>query len=399
MDDFRRMAGIKSGVNSYIGPQLVQLDVTNGCNNNCIACWSNSPLLGNDMMDPETKKETLSFDLIERVLRELKVLGTKEIYMAGGGEPTMHPQIFEIWKLIKELDMTLYVNTNFVNLSNKEAISSIIETGVDHFTVSVWAGSPDVYLDTHPNRAATDFFAIRDSLTLLNSMKKSKPYIKIYNVISRYNYRDFHRMLDFCLQTNCESVEFTLVDTIPGKTDILLLLEEERQWLYEQCEAVMSRVGKDLLYEGRLLLFGFERFMRRLSSADSCVGEHDKNIVESFPCYIGHLFARIMPDGNVNSCLKSHRVPVGNIYEQNFSSIWSGTRQKLFRRKCGVCKKTDSFFSLIGNNADVDCGCYKSCDDIARNLYMHKRLMELNVLEKGFLQAYRVWLKLTGQEL
>lgn len=350
-------------------------------------------------MDLETKGETLSFEVIERVLNELKELGTKEIYMAGGGEPTMHPKIFAIWKLIKDLGMTLYVNTNFVQLSNKEMICRIIDTGVDHFTVSVWAGSSEVYLATHPNRRAEDFFAIRDSLTLLNSLKKSKPYIKIYNVISRYNYQDFHRMLEFCLQTNCESVEFTLVDTIPGKTDILLLQEEERRWLYEQCEEVMLRVGNDLLYEGRLLLFGFERFMRRLSSTYSCVGEHDKNIVESFPCYIGHLFARIMPDGNVNSCLKAHRVPVGNIYEQTFSSIWSGTRQKLFRRKSSVCQKTDLFFSLIGNNADVECGCYKSCDDIARNLYMHKRLMELNVFEKGFLSAYQSWLKLTGQEL
>ena len=39
--------------------------------------------------------------------------------------------------------------------------------------------------------------------------------------------------------------------------------------------------------------------MRRLSSSDSNVGEHDKNIIESFPCYIGHIFARIMPDGDV----------------------------------------------------------------------------------------------------
>lgn len=398
LDDFKRMAGVQSVTNSFIGPQLVQLDVTNLCNNDCVACWSNSPMLEDLMIDTASKKDTIPLDVCKRILDEMHSIGTKEIYMAGGGDPTMHPEHFEIWEKIKDLGMVLYVNTNFVRLCSTEKIKRTISMGLDHFTISMWAGSAEAYSKTHPNKGPKDFDKVKKGLTLLNSLKESTPYVKVYHVISRLNYDDFWNMLDFCVETGSESVEFTLVDTIPGKTDQLLLTEEERQWLYEQCEKVAADCY-DQKYKNKVLLFGFERFMRRLSSVDSNVGDHDKNIVESFPCYIGHLFARIMPDGDVNTCLKSHRMPTGNIYEDGFDTIWSSSRQKYFRLKAQVYEKQDPMFALIGNNAEVDCGCHKSCDDISRNQYMHKRVSELNFLEKGFLNVYQGYLESTGQKL
>jgi len=398
LDDYRRMAGVRSKTESFIGPQLVQLDVTNLCNNDCVACWSNSPMLEDLLIDPASKRDTIPVDVCKRALTEMAEIGTKEVYMAGGGDPTMHPQIFDIWQTIKDLDMTLYVNTNFVRMCSEDKIKRILELGIDHFTLSMWAGSPEAYSRTHPNKGPKDFHKVKKAIAYMNSLKSSKPYCKVYHVISRLNYKDFYNMLDFCVDTNCESVEFTLVDTIPGKTDQILLKEEERAWLYEQCEKVWSET-RDNKYKNKVLMFGFERFMRRLSSSDSNVGEHDKNIIESFPCYIGHIFARVMPDGDVNSCLKSHRIPIGNIYHQSFKEIWSSERQKFFRRKVQVNEKKDSFFSLIGNDADATCGCYKSCDDIARNQHMHKRLNELNLVERGFLEAYRGYLNVTNQKL
>jgi len=398
MDDFKRMSGVLSVEESFIGPQLVQLDVTNLCNNDCVACWSNSPMLEDLLIDPQSKKDTLPLHVIQKTMLDLKEIGTKEIYMAGGGDPTMHPQAFDVWQCIKDAGMILYVNTNFVRLSSEEAIRKVLDIGIDHFTLSMWAGTAQAYSKTHPNKGEKDFYKVKKAITLLNQLKTSTPYCKVYHVISRLNYDDFYNMLDFCIETGCESVEFTLVDTIPGKTDQLLLLEEERQWLYEQCERVLSQT-KDHKYKGKVLLFGFERFMRRLSSSDSNQGEHDKNIIESLPCYIAHLFARIMPDGDVNSCLKSHRFPIGNIHYQSFKDIWSSNRQKYFRSKAQVYEKKDAMFSLIGNDASATVGCYKSCDDIARNQYMHKRIMELNPLERGFLEVYRHYLTVSGQRL
>ena len=74
----------------------------------------------------------------------------------------------------------------------------------------------------------------------MNSIKTDRPYCKVYHVISRLNYRDFYNMLDFCVDTNCESVEFTLVDTILVKQISYYFQRMSELGFIEQCEKVWS---------------------------------------------------------------------------------------------------------------------------------------------------------------
>ena len=113
------------------------------------------------------------------------------------------------------------------------------------------------------------------------------------------------------------------------------------------------------------------------------------------PCYIGWLFARIIPNGEVHSCLKAHRIPTGSLYENTFFEIWNSKKQEYFRSKTLVCQKSDPFFRLIGNDPGTkEAGCYKSCDDIGRNTWMHNRLKMLSFPEKILLKSTANVLKL-----
>jgi hypothetical protein len=105
------------------------------------------------------------------------------------------------------------------------------------------------------------------------------------------------------------------------------------------------------------------------------------------PCYVGWFFARILPDGNVNSCLKSHRIPVGNIYKHSFRDIWLSDKQAEFRKKTMVYIKDDPYFSLIGNDPSAKVGCYKSCDNLGHNQHIHDRFASLNFSKKILLQT------------
>jgi MoaA/NifB/PqqE/SkfB family radical SAM enzyme len=183
-------------------------------------------------------------------------------------------------------------------------------------------------------------------------------------------------MVEFALETGVDSVEFTVIDTIPGETDVLLLSDKERETVTKKCYEIQHKFGKSLSNNG-LKLFQFSQFLRRISTDDASSGEYDKDIIDSVPCSIGWVFTRIMADGNVNACLKAHRIPVGNIYKQRFREIWNGTLQKEFRRKTSKPKKDDPFFSFIGNDPNVKVGCYKGCDDLGRNLHNHKILAAL----------------------
>ena len=47
--------------------------------------------------------------------------------------------------------------------------------------------------------------------------------------------------------------------------------------------------------------------------------KYEKNVIDKLPCYAGWLFTRIIPNGEVNSCLKAHRIPVGSLYSEKFN--------------------------------------------------------------------------------
>ena len=373
-DDYLNILGILDGSRAFKGPDMLQIDLTDYCNNNCIACWCNSPLLSRERL--AKPKHTLSTDLVKKVIAEAQTLGLKEIYFSGGGEPFMHPDILEIIEYAKKRKITCSINTNFT-LVDEAMVDRLINLGLDNLTVSVWSGTPEVYKLMHPNREEEDFLRIRDSLSLLNSRKDVYPYVKIYNVICGLNYDQIRPILDFTEQTKSDFVEFTVVDTIPNATDELLLSDEQRKAILEQFSQVEQN-GKKIINR--------EHFLRRVSNRDAMHAEYDSRFIDNLPCYVGWLFARIMPNGDVNSCLKSHRFPIGNLHQDSFKDIWNSRKQVYFRNKTKSVNKDDPFFKLIGNDPDSRIGCYKSCDNIARNIAMDKKIRSLTVYDKVVLK-------------
>jgi hypothetical protein len=119
-------------------------------------------------------------------------------------------------------------------------------------------------------------------------------------------------MIEFALHTKSEMGEFTVIDTIPGKTDKLLLNDKERQHLLEDCIRLQDKY-ENSGFKNRIKLFEFREFSRRISNVGAKTAEYDSDIIGTIPCYAGWTFVRILADGNVNSCLKSHRFPVGII--------------------------------------------------------------------------------------
>jgi len=391
------LIGVMDGRESYIGPHTLQIDPTNRCNNDCIACWCRSPLLLDKRIPYNIENQALPFGLVRDLIDDAVDMGTKEVYIAGGGEPFMHPNIMEIVEYIKKKGLVCHLNTNFT-LVNKEKAKRLVELGVNFMNISIWAGTAKTYSDLHPNKTEETFCQLEEVLTYMNSIKRDIPYVKAYMVISNMNYFEIYEMIEFARRTRSESIEFTMVDTIPDRTDSLLLSEEQRSWLYEQCKYIWDEYQKDES-PNKLILFKFDQFMRRISGKHTLTGEHDKNIIDKLPCTVGWVFARVLADGNVNFCLKAHRIPVGNVYEHSFRELWCSARQKKFRKTTNVYKKEGAFFALIGNDPKAKVGCYKSCDDLGRIMHIDDRMKALKPRQKAILKGAQLYFRLTGKYL
>ena len=80
--------------------------LTSGCNLKCCHCWIKPPHQNEKHIYP-----SLSIDFFESILEQSKKLGLKGIKLTGG-EPLMHPQIFDILDLIKIHQYPLAIETN-----------------------------------------------------------------------------------------------------------------------------------------------------------------------------------------------------------------------------------------------------------------------------------------------
>lgn len=372
------------GKKAFVGPTVAQFDITNRCNNNCIACWARSPLLKEREATKEWKSMELPVDKIKGLINELSEMGTKRIFFAGGGEPFIHPYIFEILEHVKTKGMFIDMNTNFT-LVDKKTVKKIISLGVDHMNVSLWAATPKTYSKTHPNKDGRMFLQIEKMLNYLNKAKQFKPSVTVYNVISNLNYNEYKKMVEFGFKVKADSIEFVLVDTIPRKTDKLLLDERQRNELLSEVKKTKDYIKEfSKRHNHSLQIPCLPYFQKRISDPKITKGVYETNLIESIPCYAGWSFTRISATGNVDPCLKAHKVPVGNVHISSFKKIWNNAQQQEFRKQTFVKVKKGPYFSKIGEDSSKDSGCYSSCDNLGLNSETHDKLIKFACKNKLF---------------
>lgn len=401
-NDLPALEGIRDGVTAFAGPQIIHMDLTNRCNLNCIACWCQSPLLGRDHIKTKQLGETLPFEVITSFIDDIVEMGgATQIKLGGGGEPTMHPKFADVLTYLRKRapDIEIDINTNFTRFDDN-LIDLILQTGVNKLTVSLWAGTSATYQKTHPNQQGQATFerVVSNLKKLCRARSEGLPEIWIHNVLMNLNCHELESMLELAMDIGAEHIHFVLVDPVPGKTEQLLLNNEDQIALVKQLLKYKPHIDvydnyTDPLTNRRIRIINHLELLRRLSQLDSDIGVYDKKAVERIPCYMGWIFARVLADGKVAPCCKGHRMTMGNLNQNRFKEIWHSTRYKRFRRNGLEMKRSNTYYSLMGNKLQKDSGCY-NCDNLMHNIDVHrKRLSQENVLRWAAFELFH-WLDL-----
>lgn len=389
--DLLQQARIAAGIidrKVYTGPWHVQVDLTNECNNDCIACWCNSPLIGDKGMDSETRSKSLSKETVLRLIEDLDNMGTRTIYFTGGGEPFMHPHILDFMRVIKKRNIHLDMSTNFT-LVTKKIAEELVELGIDHMNLSLWAATPETYAVQHPNKTTDTFRHMTEVIDHIGDLKTwrglNSPALCMYNVINRENYFEVAEMLEYAYAHRMNYISFVPVDTVPDCTDSIGLTEEHLKSLAGQIEQFPSLMEKfSRQYNHQVGISHIDTFAARVQSSTAESAEYDAGLLQTMPsCYAGWSFARILANGDVNSCLKSFKIPVGNIHEKSIKEIWFGEKQQEFRNHTIDYDIRDPYFLDMGNDRMTkEQGCIKCCDNLGLNMSIHGELEKLNPLKK-----------------
>jgi len=238
----RDLIGVTHGKRAIQAPRIVEIDLSNNCNFNCVGCWCHCDHLQELKTPAQRKKNHINLDTLKSLIKDLAENGTKIVQLAGPGEPFTHPQIMDIIRYVKGNGLELHIITNFSYITH-EIAQELIDLKVDQITCSLWAGSPEAFVKTHPNQDEKAFQKIKEVLTFIGNNKKYNyyPRIKIFNVINRLNSFDVENMVNYGLEVRADTMEFTVVDTVPGKTDFLALDLDDLEKIETAFNSVVKR--------------------------------------------------------------------------------------------------------------------------------------------------------------
>jgi MoaA/NifB/PqqE/SkfB family radical SAM enzyme len=96
-------------------PWTILIDPTSACNLNCIGCWAGK----------YKKSDSLDINTIDRIINEAKGMGIFFIVLSGG-EPTVYPDLFEIFRRHPDVGFMMYTNGTLID---DEMADKMLEVG------------------------------------------------------------------------------------------------------------------------------------------------------------------------------------------------------------------------------------------------------------------------------
>jgi MoaA/NifB/PqqE/SkfB family radical SAM enzyme len=96
----RHKARLKHG---QVFPPFLYISIINSCNLRCQGCW----------VDVAAKQETIKPEAMHRLIKEAKAMGNV-FFGIVGGEPFMHPQLFEILEAHPDCYFQVFTNGHFI---------------------------------------------------------------------------------------------------------------------------------------------------------------------------------------------------------------------------------------------------------------------------------------------
>lgn len=172
------------------------VNLTNRCNTWCRYCFQKSGSSGADCI--KTKD-------IQRILEFFKGKqnGGEKYFQLTGGEPFLHPDIFEIIKLALSFGYTLRIQTNGI-LLNRMTEEQIVILSSDKILVKVSLDGWNT--ETHERWRAKGSF--NKVVSGIRRLRKYNRNIGIKTVVHDLNFPEICRMLDMCLDLGVRAFSY-----------------------------------------------------------------------------------------------------------------------------------------------------------------------------------------------
>ena len=208
-------------------PLCVIIYLTDFCPLQCKHCF----LVQNDCIN----KHKIDFDCLRKTLEELR---ENNVYMIAftGGDPLLHPDLYQILKYTSNLDMLPLLGISGIGI-NQENAMNIYNSGVR----CVQIGFNGSYSDLNDEyRGSGTFKQLKMAvLTLQNNGLN----VNLSFCLDKNNYRDLNNMLDFSNKLNAYKVKIEFWKSMSNSTENELS-QTEMINVYNNCVKYMDKFNK-----------------------------------------------------------------------------------------------------------------------------------------------------------
>mgnify|MGYP000872159639 CR=1 FL=1 len=337
---------VKAGNGYKLMPVLADvkklyIEPTTKCNFSCITCIRNSW---------EEEYENMEWGTFERIIKNIKELPNLEaVFLGGFGEPMMHPRIFDMIEVLKDLKLKVEMITNGSFL-NEKVINQLIDLKLDGIFVSFDSPDEKEYNEIRPGGDFNDVFQNVHNLQRIKLLRKSKlPELGIEFVAMKKNFARLPKLIRMAWDLNA------------GQVIVSNLLPYH--------ESMKDEIAYDLDDTG--CMFGLESLLfavranvssMKLRTERYCKFVKDKTMCINYngdvsPCYALMHAYNCYVYGRER---QMHPCYLGNVNNQTLKEIWQDSGYMNFREtvedfkfpSCTDCKGLDGCNYTEDNSMD-----------------------------------------------
>lgn len=296
-------------------PISVRISPTVLCNLKCEYCSHSINQLNRTC-------SVMPFDLYTQIIDDLRqAFGEiKHLFIIGGGEPFLHPDLPAMIKYAKDLGIaeTVETITNGTLLTH-ELSDRLVASGLDLLRISVNGLSSDEFWQRC--RAKVDFEQFVDNIEYLYRRKGNmKIYVKI---------------IDYMIQNDMQKEMFyNVFENISDMIAVEKLIETDPNIDYQQI------AGQDYNFEST---------------------QSNTELLPTKICSMPFYTLQINEDGSVNTCCDGDADVIGNITQQSIQTIWEKAAWRYQRRMLdgvkqmgGACSKCVSWRFRVYPEDELD---------------------------------------------
>ncbi len=312
-------------------PYRMDLALTYKCQNKCLHCYSSSP---------RESKELATGEWVE-IIKRLWEAGIPHIVFTGG-EATLRGDLPELIQAAEEYGAITGLLTNGRKLSNRDYLSGLINSGLDHIQITV-----ESHLESVHDKMVNTTGAFKETIEGLKNAIETPVYTITNTTLTKENALDFPKTLEFLKGLGIETFACNgIIYSGKGPTSGLGIHENE-------LEPILTRIkDKALELDMRFMWYTPTRYCR-FNPVSEGLGVKR--------CTAGMFNMCVEPNGNVLPC-QSYYKSVGNILDDNWEKIWNHPELISIRNRDWVDEKckTCGDFDLCGGG----CPLYQETGEI-----------------------------------